>query len=432
MIERYTRKEMGEIWSDQARADLWLRIELCACDAWGRRGVIPPASLQTIHQKASVDLKRMKAIEEDVKHDVIAFLTAVSEKVGPDARFIHFGMTSSDLVDTAFTCQLKKAASMIDADLVALLKVLKRRAEEHKDTVMIGRTHGMHSEPITFGLKVATWYEEFRRHRERFLRATEDIAVGKFSGAVGTYAFLTPEIESEVCAAVGLTPALASTQVIARDRHAHFFTTLAGIASSVERVATEIRHLQRSEISEVAEPFGKSQKGSSAMPHKRNPILSENVTGLARLTRSFALAALENVALWHERDISHSSVERVIAPDATILVDFMLSRITHIIDGLEVFADRMEKNLESSGGLYASQAVLLELVRAGVSREAAYAAVQNAAKKTWQGNAIFRNALSDEPLIQKYMTTAQLETAFDLRRHTQHIQDIFEKIFGRE
>src|SRR3989338_1299750 len=421
MIERYTRKEMGSVWSQKTKYDLWLQVELAVCRAWAKRGEIPAASLKVIETKASYDLERIPVIEEEVKHDVIAFLTSVAEKVGPDSRFIHLGMTSSDLVDTAFALQLKRASALIQNDITEFLTVLKIQAHTYKDTPMIGRSHGMHAEPITFGLKCALWYEEFLRHQHRFTFACNDIAVGKISGAVGTFVHLSPDLEEEVCHELGIRAEPVSTQVVQRDRHAFFFSVLAGIAASLEKISNEIRHLQRTEVFEVAESFGKGQKGSSAMPHKRNPILSENVTGLARLVRSYAQAALENVALWHERDISHSSVERVIAPDATILVDFMLARMKNVVANLDVFPERMAANLESSRGLYASQSLLLDLVRAGMTREEAYKIVQSCAMESWKTGKHFYDLIAAEKQIQKNLSEKELDEIFDLKQYLKHI-----------
>ena len=428
MIERYTRPEMAAMWSDEARYSLWLKVELAVCDAWEKRGKISAEALRTIRSRARFDIKRIDEIEREVKHDVIAFLTSVAEHVGPDSRFIHVGMTSSDLVDTAFALQLKQAGEQVDRDLQGLLEVLKRQALTYQKTPMIGRTHGMHAEPITFGLKIANWYDEFRRHRRRLSDAVTEIAVGKLSGAVGTYAHLSPDIEQDVCTSLGLKPVVVATQVIARDRHAHFFSVLAGIASSVEKVAVEVRHLMRSEVGEVAEGFGKGQKGSSAMPHKRNPILSENITGLARLVRSYALAAFENVPLWHERDISHSSVERVIAPDATTLIDFMLHRLTGLIDHLDVFPERMKHNLDASRGLYASQSLLLALTLKGLTREEAYAKVQDLAMRSWNEGKNFRDLVVADAHMTKTLTVEEIARAFSLEHHLQHVETMIRKV----
>lgn len=430
MIERYSRPEMSGIWSDSSRFDLWLQVELAVCEAWAERGKIPAEAMKTIRSKARYDAKRIAAIEEEVRHDVIAFLTSVAEFVGPDSRYIHMGMTSSDVLDTAFAMQLVKSGDVIKGDLNGLRSVLRKKADEYKHVPMMGRSHGMHAEPITFGLKLALWYDEFSRHLKRFDAALCDIAVGKISGAVGTYAHVLPEIEVSVCEKLGLKPSPISTQIVSRDRHAHFFSTLAGMAASVEKVAVEIRHLQRTEVAEVAEPFGKGQKGSSAMPHKRNPILCENISGLARIVRANSIAAFEDVALWHERDISHSSVERIIAPDSTTLVDFILARLTKIIDGLDVFPERMKANLDSSLGLYASEDVLLSLVETGMSREDAYRVVQSAAMRAWKEKRPFYDVLRGEGEITSRIEDRELKAMFDIEGHLQHVDAIFDRVFA--
>ena len=430
MIERYTRAEMGRLWTDEARFAAWLEVELAVCEALAARGMIPAADLAAIREKAGFDTKRIAEIEAEVRHDVIAFLTSVSEKVGPPARHIHYGLTSSDVLDTALALTLVRAADLILADLDRLMAVLKRRALEHRRTVMVGRTHGIHAEPYTLGLKLAGWYAEAARNRERLGSAREEIRHGKISGAVGTYAHLGPEIEAEVLERLGLHPEPVSTQVVPRDRHAAYVSALAVIASSVDRIATEIRHLQRTDVREVEEPFAKGQKGSSSMPHKRNPVGAENLCGLARLVRSHAGAALENVALWHERDISHSSVERVILPDSTILVDYMLSRLTGILDGLLVYPDAMRANLDKMRGLVFSQAVLLALTRAGMSRDAAYAAVQRNAMKVWEGSAGFRDLLASDPEVRAVLSEADLDAAFDASLTLRHVDAIFSRVFG--
>ena len=430
MIERYSRREMTAIWSEQSKYEQWLKVELAVCSAWADEGEISPDVLANIKAKAGFDLKRIPEIEAEVKHDVIAFLTSLAEHVGDDSRFIHLGMTSSDLLDTAFACQLKAAGEMIQRDLEDFLKVLKVSANKYKHTPMIGRSHGIHAEPVTFGLKVAIWYDEFARHLKRFKLALQDIATGKISGAVGTFAHIPPQIEAKVCKQLDLQAAPASNQVVQRDRHAFFFSTLAGIGASIEKIAVEIRHLQRSEVFEVAESFGAGQKGSSAMPHKRNPILTENLTGLARLLRGYAVTALENVALWHERDISHSSVERVIAPDATILSDFMLARITNVIKNLDVFPDRMLQNLESSRGLYASQSVLLALAKAGMTREVAYRVVQSSAMQSWNEGTDFQALLANNEEVSTYLKSEDLDRIFDLNKHFEHVDTIFNRVFN--
>ena len=431
MIERYSRSEMAALWTDSARYDLWLKVELAVCEVLAERGLIPRQSLKNILDKAAYDQGRIAKIEAEVRHDVIAFLTSVAEKVGPDSRYIHMGMTSSDLLDTAFALQLLKAGKMIQGDLKDLLEIIKKRAQEYKRTPMMGRSHGMHSEPISFGLKLAVWYAEFLRHAHRLEEAIAGVAVGKLSGAVGTFAHLEPGVEEAVCKKLGLAPSPISTQIVQRDRHAHFFSVLAGIAASVEKVALEIRLLQRTEVAEVAEPFGRGQKGSSAMPHKRNPILCENLCGLSRIVRANAQAALENVALWHERDISHSSVERVIAPDSTILADFMLTRLSRVLEGLEVFPDRMKKNLESSLGLYNSQEVLLELVRKGMTREDAYRLVQAAAMRASKEQRPFFNVLAEDREVTSKMSQDEVKKIFGIDVHMRHVDDIFKRVFGK-
>ncbi len=392
--------------------------------------MIPLSAFENIKKKARFSIPRIEELEEVVKHDVIAFLTCVGENVGPDGRYLHLGLTSSDILDTSFAVQLKEASKIILDDIEHLLKVLKNKALEHKNTVMIGRSHGVHAEPITFGLKMALWYEEMRRNQERLLKAQETISYGKISGAVGTYAHLSPEIEEYVCQRLGLKPDPISTQIIQRDRHAAFFTTLAVIASSIEKFAVEIRHLQRTEVLEAEEYFAPGQKGSSAMPHKRNPILSENLTGLARLIRSYAITALENVPLWHERDISHSSVERVIAPDATILLDFMIHRFSGIMEKLIVYPKRMEENLNRSRGLIFSESVLLLLTRKGVSREEAYKIVQRNAMEVWKGRESFKEVLLKDPEIRKNLTLDEIEEVFNLNHQLRYVDFIFQRVFG--
>ncbi len=430
MIERYTRPEMGRLWTDEARFATWLEVELAVCEALAARGTIPPDDLAVIRAKAGFDVERIAAIEAEVRHDVIAFLTSVSEKVGPPARHIHYGLTSSDVLDTALALTLVRAADLVLRDLDGLASVLKRRALEHRSTVMVGRTHGIHAEPYALGLKFAGWYAEAVRNRARLEGAREEIRHGKISGAVGTYAHLGPEIEEEVLSRLGLRVEPVSTQVVPRDRHAVYVSALAVIASSVDRIATEIRHLQRTDVREVEEPFAKGQKGSSAMPHKRNPVGAENLCGLARLVRAHAGAALEDVALWHERDISHSSVERVVLPDATILVDYMLHRLTGILDGLLVYPEAMRSNLDKMRGLVFSQAVLLALTRAGMSREAAYAAVQRNAMKVWEGSAGFREQLASDPEVTAVLPKEELDAAFDASRTLRHVDAIFSRVFG--
>lgn len=431
MIERYSRPEMAQIWSDASKYDTWLEVELAVCVAQARLGVIPKQALAVIREKAAYDIRRIAKIEAEVKHDVIAFLTAVAEEVGPESRFIHVGMTSSDLLDTAFALNLSRAGKIVASDIEGLLEIIRKRAFEHKLTPMMGRSHGIHAEPVTFGLKLAVWYAEFGRHAKRLEEAIEGVTVGKISGAVGTYAHIDPRVEKEVCKNLDLKAAPAGTQTVQRDRHAHFFAVLAGIAATVEKIAVEIRHLQRTEVREAAEPFGRGQKGSSAMPHKRNPVLCENISGLARIVRANSIAAFENVALWHERDISHSSVERIIAPDSTILVDFMLARLSKILDGLEVFPERMQKNIELSRGLYNSQEVLLALVRTGMAREDAYKIVQSAAMCSWREEKPFFDVLMAEKEVTSRIGKEELLKLFDIKIHLKHVDEIFKRVFGK-
>ena len=421
MIRRYTRPQMGELWSEEARLGRWLDVELGLVDVLAERGDVPLAAARRLRERARVDVARMQEIEDEVKHDVIAFVSAVTETVGDDGRFLHLGVTSSDVVDTAFALQLRDAADLLLADLDGLRGAVRAQALRHRHTVMMGRTHGIHAEPITFGLKCASWYAELGRDRRRLATAREEIAYGKLSGAVGTFANIAPEVEAAVCARLGLRPEPIATQVVPRDRHAAFFGCLAIVAGSCERIALEIRHLQRTEVGEVAEPFGRGQKGSSAMPHKRNPVLSENVSGLARLIRGYALAALENIALWHERDISHSSVERVIAPDATIVMDFMLTRLAAVVEGLEVRADVMRANVERLGGAIFSEQVLLALVRRGVSRDEAYRWVQRHALVGENVQA----RLAADPDIRRHLEPQELATVFDTTHHLRHIDALF-------
>ncbi|MBK5926239.1 adenylosuccinate lyase [Rhodobaculum claviforme] len=433
MIPRYSRPEMVAIWSPETRFRIWFEIEAHACDAMADLGVIPRANAEAVWKArdAQFDTARIDEIEAVTKHDVIAFLTHLGEIVGVDeARFVHQGMTSSDVLDTAFNIQLTRAADLLLADIDALLAALKRRALEHKDTVCVGRSHGIHAEPVTFGLKMAQAHAEFDRARARLVAARAEIATGAISGAVGTFANIDPAVEAHVCAALGLSPEPVSTQVIPRDRHAMFFATLAVIASSIERLATEVRHLQRTEVLEAEEYFSPGQKGSSAMPHKRNPVLTENLTGLARMVRSMALPAMENVALWHERDISHSSVERMIGPDATVTLDFALARLTGVIDKLVVYPERMRANLDRLGGLVHSQRVLLALTQAGLSREDAYATVQRAAMKTWEEGRDFQTELAADARVTGALGADGLAALFDLGHHTRHVDTIFARVFG--
>jgi adenylosuccinate lyase len=414
---------MAKVWSDDHRFELMLEVEILVCEALAARGVIPRDAVATIRKRARVDAARVAEIEAEVHHDVIAFVTAAAESVGEDGRFLHYGMTSSDVLDTAFALQLVEAARLLEAGLCELIEAVRARAAAERRTPMPGRTHGIHAEPITFGLKMAGWYAELLRDLRRLRAAHEEIAVAKLSGAVGTYATSSPDIEAEVLAKLGLRVETVATQVVPRDRHAQFFTTLAVIAGTIERFATEVRHLQRSELLEALEPFGKGQKGSSAMPHKRNPILTENLCGLARLVRSHAGAALENIALWHERDISHSSVERVIGPDATITLDFMLSRMKRVVDGLEIRRDRMRENLEASGGRLASERILLKLVEKGAAREEAYRWVQRCAL----GDGDFRAKVATDPEISRLLVKAEIDELFGLEHALRNIDRIIDR-----
>ncbi len=430
MIRRYTRQAMERIWSDENRYQKWLDVEIAVCEAWASLGKVPVQSVDNIKEKARFTVERIEAIEEVTRHDVIAFVSCIAEYVGEDARFIHMGMTSSDVLDTAFALQLKESGQILIEDIREIMEALKKRAFEFKHTPAMGRSHGIHAEPVTFGLKFALWYEEMKRNLKRMEDAVEVISYGKISGAVGTFANIPPEVEEYACRRLGLKPAPISTQIIQRDRHAQFFTTLAVIGSTLEKIATEIRHLQRTEVLEAMEPFGKGQKGSSAMPHKKNPILSENVTGLARLLRGYALSSLENVALWHERDISHSSVERVIGPDATIALDFALARLTRVIEGLVVFPENMQKNIDLTKGLWHSQGVLLALVERGVARDTAYQWVQRNALQVWEGKENFQDLLMKDEDIVRVLGKEAVKGLFDLSHHLQYVDKIFERVFS--
>jgi adenylosuccinate lyase len=430
MIPRYSRPEMTRIWEPQNRFRIWFEIEAHACDAQAALGVIPESAARAVWQRGAFEVERIDAIERETRHDVISFLTNLAEHIGPESRFLHQGMTSSDVLDTCFAVQLKEAADLLLADLDALLAALKRRAFEHKYTATVGRSHGIHAEPTTFGLKLAGHYAEFARDRERLVAARTEIATCAISGAVGTFANIDPRVEAHVAQQLGLEPEPISTQIIPRDRHAQYFTTLALIAAGIERLATEIRHLQRTEVGEAEEYFSPGQKGSSAMPHKRNPVLAENLTGLARLVRATVVPALEDVALWHERDISHSSVERVIAPDATIALDFALARLTGLIDRLVVYPERMRENLEKSGGLVDSQRVLLALTQAGMTREDAYAAVQRHAMAAWHGDGRFADLLKRDPEIVRFLDPEAIDGLFDTAYHLKHVDTIFRRVFG--
>ena len=431
MIARYTRKEMGGLWEPENKFRKWLDVELAVCEAWAETGKIPKRALAVIKEKAGFDVDRIDEIEAVVKHDVIAFLPSVAEKVGPESRYIHKGLTSSDIVDTAQCLLMREAAAIIIRGLKKLRDVTKEQAFRYKDTACIGRSHGVHAEPMTFGLKFALWHEEARRNIERVERARKTVSVGKLSGAVGTFSNIPTVIEEKVCKRLGLRPESVATQVVQRDRHAEYLSALAIVAASVEKIAVEIRHLQRTEVLEAEEPFTKGQKGSSAMPHKRNPVGSENLSGLARLVRANSLASLENVALWHERDISHSSVERVIIPDSTILVDYMLHRLTGILSGLQVYPEKMKKNMACSYGLYNSQNVLLRLTEKGMSREDAYAIVQKNAMASWKRGKEFKAMLLKDRNVRKYLTAAEIGDIFDLKHYFSNIDYIYRRVFGK-
>ena len=433
MIPRYSRPEMARIWDPETRFRIWFEIEAHAATAMADLGIIPKETAQAVWEKGSTarfDVARIDEIERVTKHDVIAFLTHLAEHVGPEARFVHQGMTSSDVLDTCLNVQLVRAADILLADLDRVLTALKKRALEHKDTVTIGRSHGIHAEPTTFGVKLAYAYAEFLRARQRMEHARAEVATCAISGAVGTFANVDPRVEDYVAQQLGLTPEPVSTQVIPRDRHAMYFATLAVIASSIERLAIEIRHLQRTEVLEAEEYFSEGQKGSSAMPHKRNPVLTENLTGLARMVRAYALPAMENVALWHERDISHSSVERMIGPDATVTLDFALNRLAGVVENLVVYPENMQKNLDRLGGLVHSQRVLLALTQAGVSREDAYRLVQRNAMPVWRGEGDFLSLLAADPEVSAKLSRPELEALFDLGYHTKHVDTIFKRVFG--
>ena len=436
MIARYTRPEMGRIWSDGHKYECWLAVELAASEALSEMGEVPPDAAHALRAHARLDLNRIEAIEREVRHDVIAFTTAVAESMAaagvPEAaRWFHYGMTSNDVVDTAQALQIKDASAVIRKSLAELSEALKTRAFEHKHTVQIGRTHGIHAEPITFGLKLALWWDEIERHRKRFDLAAEEIRVGKLSGAVGTFAHIDPAAEQRICERLGLRPAPITSQVISRDLHANYVATLAGIGSTLDKIATEIRHLQRTEVREAEEPFAQGQKGSSAMPHKRNPIVCEQISGLARVLRSNAQAAFENVPLWHERDISHSSVERVILPDSTILADYLLGKTTWLISGLRVNVERMRNNVDLTRGLIFSGQVLLDLAAAGVAREEAYRLVQSHAMQAWETDGDFRAAIESDPRVTGHVSRDVLERAFSWERQLKHVDLIFSRVFPK-
>ncbi|HEX8949903.1 MAG TPA: adenylosuccinate lyase [Dissulfurispiraceae bacterium] len=431
MIARYTRPEMGRLWEPENRFRRWLDVEIAACEAWSELGKIPKGALKKIKEKAGFSIERIDEIEKTVKHDVIAFLTSVAEFVGPESRFIHMGLTSSDVVDTALSLLMREAADIIIHDIREMMEVLKAQAIRYKDTPCIGRSHGIHAEPMTFGLKFALWYEDAKRNLRRIEQAKETISVGKFSGAVGTFSNLPVELEQKVCKKLGLSPEPVATQVVQRDRHAEYMAALALVAASVEKIAVELRHLQRTEVLEAEEPFSAGQKGSSAMPHKRNPVGNENLSGLARVVRSNAVAALEDIALWHERDISHSSVERVIIPDSTILVDYMLNRLQGILTGMHVYPERMRANMERSYGLFNSQRVMLALVDKGLSRENAYALVQRNAMTSWKKGLHFKDLLMRDPAVTRHLSKTEIRKIFDLDYYLRNIDYIFRRVFRK-
>ena len=437
MIARYTRPAMGAIWSDQHKYECWLEVELAASDVLAELGEVPRSAAEALRAHAGFDFKRIQEIEREVRHDVIAFTTTVADRLkaaGAEsaARWLHYGLTSNDVVDTAQALQIREASRLIAAGLDDLSRALKTRAFEHKHTIQIGRTHGMHAEPITFGLKLALWWDELERHRNRFAAAAEEMRVGKLSGAVGTFAHLSPDAEERICACLGLRAAPISSQVLSRDLHAHYLATLAGIASSLDKIALEIRHLQRTEVREAEEPFAGGQKGSSAMPHKRNPVAGEQISGLARILRSNAQAGFENVPLWHERDISHSSVERIIWPDSTILTDYLLAQTTWLITGLRVNAQRMRRNLDSTRGLIFSGQLLLDLAAAGMSREEAYKLVQTHAMKAWEEESDFRSQVIADPHIQRYLKPEDLDRTFSLERQLANVDRLFDRVFAAQ
>jgi adenylosuccinate lyase len=429
VIPRYTREKMGSLWSEEHKYQTWLQVEILACEAWAELGEIPREAVQQIKKQARIDVDRIDEIERETKHDVAAFVAHLEETVGEAGKYIHYGLTSYDIVDTALSLRLREAAGIIIEDIDNLMEAIREKAREHQETIMIGRTHGVHAEPITFGLKMALWYEEMRRHRTRMEQAKTIISVGKLSGAVGTFANAPPSVEEYVCKKLNLKPAPVSSQIIQRDRHAEFFTALALLASSIEKFAVEIRHLQRTEVLEAEEPFAKGQKGSSAMPHKRNPIGTENLSGLSRLVRGNALAAMENIPLWHERDISHSSVERVIAPDSTILVDYMLARLTNIIKGLVVYPERMRENLELTKGLVSSQQLMLALIRKGIARGDAYHWVQRNAMQAWQEGKDFLRLVQKDKDIVSVLNEKETQSIFDLNIHLKYVKDIYKRVF---
>ena len=428
MIDRYTRPEMGALWSEEKQYESWLDVELAACAAWSEIGAIPPEDVETLYAQADFDVARIKEIEQETKHDVVAFTRAVSETLGPEKKWVHYGLTSTDVVDTAYMVRLKKANRLLRTQIDKMLEVLADKARAHKHTIMMGRTHGVHAEPTTFGLKMARYYDEMQRQKERFARAAEEMRVGKLSGAVGTFAHIPPDVERLTCERLGLRPAPISTQILSRDRHAHYLSVLAGIGASLEKMAVEVRHLQRSEVREAEESFGSGQKGSSAMPHKRNPIGSENITGCARLLRGFMASEFENVALWHERDISHSSVERVVLPDATTLLHYALRRFSGIIERLTVFPERMRANMEMTYGLYNSQRLLLKLIDKGLNREDAYDLVQPLAMQAWDEARAFKAIVQESGALADYLSDDEINEAFDPSYHVRNVDLIFRRV----
>jgi adenylosuccinate lyase len=432
LIARYTRPQMGQIWSDENKYRMWLEVEAAASETLAEDGIVPAEAAKAIRERGKIDVARINEIEAEVRHDVIAFTTAVAEKIGPESRWLHYGLTSTDVVDTAQALQLKAASAILRDDLLQLVEVLKKRALEFKHTPTIGRTHGVHAEPTTFGLKLLNWYAEMRRNLARMDAAAEQIRVGKLSGAVGTFGHLKPEHEERICAKLGLEPALVATQVVQRDRHAHYISTLAIITATLDKIATEIRHLQRTEVREAEEYFSEKQKGSSAMPHKRNPITCEQISGLARVVRANAQVAYENVPLWHERDISHSSAERVILPDSTILTDYLLAKTANLIEKLMVYPQRMLKNVESTGGLIFSGQLLLDLTEAGMLREDAYRLVQEHAMNAWQNDLIFRDLVTQDPEISTKLSADKLTRTFDLNRQLGNVDAIFDRVLHEE
>jgi len=428
MIERYSRKEMADIWTEENQFKAWLEVELAACRAWSKMGVIPSEDVDKLYDKASFDIERIKEIEAETRHDVVAFTRAVSETLGDEKKWVHYGLTSTDVVDTANGYRLKQANELLKAGLVRFTDALAEKAREHKLTVMMGRTHGVHAEPTTFGLKCALWYAEMKRNLERFNAAAADVEFGKLSGAVGTFAHIPPEVERLTCEKLGISAAPVSTQTLQRDRHAFYMATIALIGSTLEKIAVEIRHLQRTELREAEEFFRKGQKGSSAMPHKRNPISSENITGCARVLRGYMISSFENVPLWHERDISHSSVERIILPDATILLDYMLNRFAGVIENLMVYPENMLENMEKTHGLVFSQRLLLMLIEKGLSREKAYDTVQPLAMKAWEEKRMFRELVESDHTIKENLNSSEIDAAFDLNHHTRRVDEIFERV----